>query len=102
MQINYLNGRWYVKLDPKQLPEEDLIFDTFEEVSRYVEGDECPDDHWTSIQHQEGSQCRPSPAAADQFDFQSGNRARVAKVAKDLSRRLENFSKYLATFKQEQ
>ena len=100
MQINYLNGRWYVKLDPKQLPEEDLIFDTFEEVSRYVEGDDSP--LWSSIQHQEGSQCRPSPAAADQFDFQSGNRARVAKVAKDLSRRLENFSKYLATFKQEQ
>lgn len=40
IEIKYLNRQWYVRTDPKQLPEEELVFDTFEQVSRFVEGDQ--------------------------------------------------------------
>lgn len=40
IEIKYLNKQWYVKTDPNQLPEEELVFDSFEQVSRFVEGDQ--------------------------------------------------------------
>lgn len=38
IEIKYLNKQWYVRTDPKQLPEEEMVFDTFEQVSQFVEG----------------------------------------------------------------
>lgn len=40
LEIKYLNRQWYVKTDPNQLPEEELVFESFEQVSRFVEGDQ--------------------------------------------------------------
>lgn len=40
LEIKYLNHQWYVKTDPNQLPEEELVFESFEQVSRFVEGDQ--------------------------------------------------------------
>ncbi|MHA2377580.1 MAG: hypothetical protein ACXAB9_15610 [Candidatus Thorarchaeota archaeon] len=39
-KLTVVNRQWYVKTDPNQLPEEELVFESFEQVSRFVEGDQ--------------------------------------------------------------